>query len=69
MIWHCPRCGTELQDEGRDLRCPAEDEIIPAAELGASDGLNTGTTYHYRAVAMGDNGVPAYGDDMTFVAP
>ncbi len=34
MIWHCPRCGTQLEHDGLELWCPAEEETIPWAELG-----------------------------------
>ncbi len=33
-IWHCPRCGTELEHDGLELWCPACGEQIPWTELG-----------------------------------
>ncbi len=34
IIWHCPRCGTELEPDGLELWCPACEEQIPWTELG-----------------------------------
>ncbi len=33
-VWHCPRCGTELEPDGLELWCPACGEQIPWTELG-----------------------------------
>lgn len=33
LVFSCPRCGTELDDSGRLLWCPAEQEEISDAEI------------------------------------
>ncbi len=33
IVWHCPRCGIELEPDGLELWCPACEEQIPWAEL------------------------------------